>query len=241
MSTRTVTRTSPATLAELTEWKDDTSKHGEALKALRSCKTPEEFAAAFPVARAILRDSDAAESAVVEAKAIAKVGREVADAHTTYRLSLTAQYLRWFPKVGNRDLARALWEASDADIVRREKMVARDRKALAIIAAAKAGRADAPEGASISVPSPSAALNMVKHATATEAKAMADRAKKGETIVAPVEKDTAPVKMGRLVSVAASLVDSLDNVDAETVTPEAIAAILGSLAKAARKVEALRK
>lgn len=226
-------------LATLTEWAQDKGKHAEALRTLRSAKTAEEFTAALPVATSLLKDAEAAEQAVAQAKAIAKVGQEVADAHTSYRIGLTAQYLRWFPKVANRDLARALWGADEESIVRREKMVARDRKALAIIAAAKAGRESAPEGASISVPSAPAALKMVKHATNADVKAMTDRAKAGEVILPQDPTTPAPVKFGSLVSAAAKIVDSLDNVDPETITVDAITALVGSLAKAARKAEAL--
>jgi hypothetical protein len=226
-------------LATLTEWAADKGKHAEALRTLRSAKTADEFTAALPVAVTLLHDAEAAEQAVAHAKAVAKVGQEVADAHTSYRIGLTAQYLRWFPKVANRDLARALWGADEDSIVRREKMVARDRKALAIIAAAKAGRSTAPEGASISVPSAPAALKMVKHATNVDVKAMVDRAKKGETIVPETPHAVTPVKFGSVVSAAARLSDSLDNVDPSTIDADAVKVLLGTLARIARKVEGM--
>lgn len=237
-STSTSVVTVP-TLSDLTEWKAESDKHSEALKAVRACKSFAEFQQALPVARTLLRDSDAAVAAVEQAKAIAKVGQEVADAHTSYRIGLTAQYLRWLPKVTNRDLARDLWDADESEIVRREKMVARDRKALAIIAAAKEGRASAPEGSSISVPSPASALKMVKHATVADTKAMVARAKAGEPIVPQTTDTPAPVKIGRAVSAAAALVDMLGNVDPESITPDAVSALLASLSKATTRAQSL--
>lgn len=242
MST-TKTLVPSATLDELTAWAKDTDKHGETLKALRSAKSADEFLKALPIARTVLHDTESAAAAVAVAKATAKVGQAVVDANTTFRMNLVAQYLRWFPKSTNRDIARALWDAPEGDaqtaLARFDKMVKRDRDALTVRAAAIAAQKEAPEGSSISVPTPSAALKMVKHATVKEVKAMTDRASKGEPIV-PDDSTPTPVKFGSIVSAAARLVDALGNVDPETITPDGIAALYGSLAKAATLTRELK-